>query len=555
MARERLATPSPEERGFDLPEKRRRGRRRKDDSGEKAPEPGDALAEVLGQSTDGTAQLAERTPPQDLDAEQATLGAMLMERQAIERARMTVQPADFYAGQHRLLCRVIYALADRGEPVDLVTLGAELQASDDIDNVGGTAYLVALQEAAPTAAAVAHYARIVREHSIRRIQATAAQSLRLSLYEGVDEELHRAAMLGALELSVSRELAVVPMDELIAEAATVEWLVEPLVPLRGVTVLYADGGTGKSHLALSLCYAVANGHRRWLDRFPLRGAAAAIYVDGEAGPASMRERLVGFDLGAGWKAPEPEAADWEGNEHSGSLTERPLGLVFPNEPSCPVFFNLGPGAAGMLEPMIREWRAKVVVLDSLLALAPPRLDINSAQDAAAVINRLRRLAARTGCAIILILHERKWQPGMPGQTGTQLGSTAWVDRPDSALRMLALPDSTRLVVHRKYRLAVAPEPTFRVTLSANERGQGTIMLYDGVWREEAGAGIERAMEVMLEALGAGSLPRADLLALAQEGAAVRARQANEALSRLRQEGKVERRQVGHQAWYLLRREA
>jgi len=114
------------------------------------------------------APLLERVPPQNLEAEQATLGAMLVEREAIARVVDLLDPEDFYSPQHQMLYRAMIDLFNDSDPVDVVTLQSRLVDRDQLEKVGGTPYLLDLQEAAPTAAAVSNYARIVREKATLR---------------------------------------------------------------------------------------------------------------------------------------------------------------------------------------------------------------------------------------------------------------------------------------------------------------------------------------------------------------------------------------------------
>ncbi len=114
------------------------------------------------------APLLERVPPQSLEAEQATLGAMLTEREAIARVVDVLDADDFYSPQHQTLYRVMVDLFNDSDPVDLVTVQARLQDRGQLEKVGGTSYLIDLQDAAPTAAAIANYARIVREKATLR---------------------------------------------------------------------------------------------------------------------------------------------------------------------------------------------------------------------------------------------------------------------------------------------------------------------------------------------------------------------------------------------------
>lgn len=137
-----------------------------------------------------SAPLLEKVPPQSLEAEQATLGAMLMEREAIARVVDLLDPEDFYSPQHQTLYRVMIGLFNDSQPVDLVTLQSRLQDRGQIEEVGGTTYLASLQEAAPTAAAVNHYARIVREKATLRNLIEAADQIKELARSSEAENVH-----------------------------------------------------------------------------------------------------------------------------------------------------------------------------------------------------------------------------------------------------------------------------------------------------------------------------------------------------------------------------
>ena len=113
-------------------------------------------------------QSVERIPPQDLDAEQATLGAMLLELGAAARAMSIVEEDDFYRDAHRTIFRAALDVQNRNEPVDLVTIVAELRRMGKLEAVGGGQYLTALINEVPTSAHVARYASIVAEKAVLR---------------------------------------------------------------------------------------------------------------------------------------------------------------------------------------------------------------------------------------------------------------------------------------------------------------------------------------------------------------------------------------------------
>jgi len=118
-----------------------------------------------------------KVPPQNLEAEASVLGGILLENDAIDRVLEIVTPDLFYRESHRKVFRAMTELADRSEPVDLITLSEFLKAKGELDAVGGTAHLASLANLVPTSANIAHYARIVREKGILRRLITVATEI------------------------------------------------------------------------------------------------------------------------------------------------------------------------------------------------------------------------------------------------------------------------------------------------------------------------------------------------------------------------------------------
>ncbi|MDD2422233.1 MAG: replicative DNA helicase [Heliobacteriaceae bacterium] len=128
--------------------------------------------------------LFERLPPQNIEAEQAVLGSMLLDGEAINTATELLRPEDFYKDAHQLIFQTLLTLFQRGEPADLVTLTEELRRTGGLDRVGGIAYLVELGNVVPTAANVEHYTRIVAEKSTLRQVIRAATGITQKGYAG-----------------------------------------------------------------------------------------------------------------------------------------------------------------------------------------------------------------------------------------------------------------------------------------------------------------------------------------------------------------------------------
>lgn len=130
---------------------------------------------------------AERVPPQNLEAEQSVLAAMLIEREAILRASEILTSEDFYRDAHGAIFQTMMALFERGEPVDLITVSDELRVRGLLDQIGGLTYLAKLSNLLPSAANVEYYARIVEEKSVLRRLIRASTEIARKSYDGGDE--------------------------------------------------------------------------------------------------------------------------------------------------------------------------------------------------------------------------------------------------------------------------------------------------------------------------------------------------------------------------------
>jgi len=128
---------------------------------------GDAVSVAEFPSSPRPAEF-ERTPPQDVAAEQSVLGGMLLSKDAIADVVEVVRGHDFYRPAHELVYEAIIDLYGRGEPADPVTVSAELAKRGELGRVGGGPYMHTLISSVPTAANAGYYARIVRETAVLR---------------------------------------------------------------------------------------------------------------------------------------------------------------------------------------------------------------------------------------------------------------------------------------------------------------------------------------------------------------------------------------------------
>lgn len=129
----------------------------------------------------------ERLPPQNVEAEMAVLGAMLIEENAIAEVMELLDERAFYRDVHRIIFAAAVDLYNHGKAVDLVTLADELRRQGVLDEVGGVASLTMLSTAVPTAANVKHYARIVKEKYLLRSLIHTATKIVQEAYEATDD--------------------------------------------------------------------------------------------------------------------------------------------------------------------------------------------------------------------------------------------------------------------------------------------------------------------------------------------------------------------------------
>ena len=119
-------------------------------------------------SSDNSGLSLNQIPPQNIEAEIAVLGSMLLSEDAIAQAIEILYENYFYKNAHQKIFQTIVELYDKNSPVDLLTLSEELKKRAVLDEVGGQAYLAVISNSVPSAANISHYARIVKEKYILR---------------------------------------------------------------------------------------------------------------------------------------------------------------------------------------------------------------------------------------------------------------------------------------------------------------------------------------------------------------------------------------------------
>ncbi len=131
-----------------------------------------------------------KVPPHDTEAEQAIIGSMLTDKDAVTSAIEVLKEEDFYREDNRIIYSAIYNLYNRAEPIDIITVKAELESMGKFEQVGGLEYIVSLPDKVPTTANASKYIKIVKEKStLRNLIKTANEIIELGYdpTEDVDE--------------------------------------------------------------------------------------------------------------------------------------------------------------------------------------------------------------------------------------------------------------------------------------------------------------------------------------------------------------------------------
>jgi replicative DNA helicase len=140
----------------------------------------------------------ERIPPNNLEAEMAVIGSVLVDREMFAAVGEIVSPTDFYAHVHETIFAVLLDLYERGQPLDKITASEELRRRGVLERVGGLSYIGALMDTVQTAASARYYATIVREKSVLRSLIHAGTQITQLGFEGeqdVPQALDRSEQL------------------------------------------------------------------------------------------------------------------------------------------------------------------------------------------------------------------------------------------------------------------------------------------------------------------------------------------------------------------------
>jgi len=259
----------------------------------------------------------DKLQPHNIEAEEAVLGSLLIDPDAILQTSTFLKETDFYLERHAWIYEAINDLHERRQPTDLVTLSDELERRNQLAEIGGGAYLTSLINATPTSIHVEYYARIVERTAVlRRLIAAAGKIAQLAYQdsEDVDTVVDRAEeiIFGVSERRIERDLR--PIRQVLdAYYDRVEYLYQHQGEVIGIPTGLADldkllgglqrsdvivmagrPGMGKTSLGLSIALQAARQHHKRVAIFSLEMSAEQLVqrlVSAETGIDSQRLRL------------------------------------------------------------------------------------------------------------------------------------------------------------------------------------------------------------------------------------------------------------------------
>lgn len=329
--------------------------------------------------------------PHSLEAEQAVLGAILQDNQAMPKAMELLVEEDFYRTAHRKVYRAMRELADTGAAIDQITLTACLKGRSELEAVGGATYLAELLTTVATAANIRHHCQIITRLARQRERREQLLMALHAIDTGADQE-QLDGLISDLKAETTGPLSstAVPWQNSAIAVRTAPpeppWLIHGLIPAQSVLLFSGREGTMKTWIALDWSYSVAEG-RPWLAHEAEAGAVC--YVDAENPGRLFLARL--FAVGT---SPNLNIMRWQD-------------IGFPTSLSHPT--------------MLRAAREHQLVVIDTLRRFMEGLDENSSTDMALITTKLRHLT-KWG-ATVLVLHHGKKDAENGGYRGsTELGA-------------------------------------------------------------------------------------------------------------------------------------
>jgi len=320
--------------------------------------------------------------PQNIKAEEALLGAILINPEALEQID-GLKPSNFYLLKHRQIFEAMLKLKAENSPIDFVTLSTALEQAGNLQSSGGAVYLTQLIAATPSGTNASAYAKLIMEASRKReLLALLSDVAKLTTAQGDDlpaaSEYIKAQIDALLQPQPATQYQ--SFAELADALQPISWLWAGWIPRGMITLLGASPGAGKSMVALDIARRIISS-----DEFPDGSRSAIttkniIYVDAEVVPQIIKERCTAWRM---------------------DLSK--LFLMMPR-PHDMIDFSRDEYRI-QLRAMSSSLNPDLIIIDSLSSISSR--GENNIEDIRGILAFLNELAAESNAGLLLIHHLRK----------------------------------------------------------------------------------------------------------------------------------------------------
>ncbi len=360
----------------------------------------------------------EKIPPQNLEAEQSLLGAILLDKEAMLKIADIVDIDDFYKDGHRRIFESMQELYNKNEPIDLLTLGNRLEEKGEIEKVGGRSYLVGLTNIVPTAAHIVQYAHIIRKKSTLRKLLKAAHEITSLGYKEDEEDVDLVLDQAQQELFQVTEKHLkqtfTPIRSVLSDAfERIDELHRDKGKLRGIPTGFKDldnllAGLQKSDLIILAARPAVGKTSFALDlarNAAVRGKVPVALFSLEMSKEQLVDRMLCAEAGVDlWKM------------RTGNLSDGPNSMDFPRIgqamgvlSEAPIFIDDFPGANVMqIRTKARRLQAEhglgLVIIDylQLMESVSKKGSDNRVQEVAEMSRGLKGLARELNVPVLAL---------------------------------------------------------------------------------------------------------------------------------------------------------
>jgi replicative DNA helicase len=357
----------------------------------------------------------DRMPPQDVEAEQATLGGMLLSKDTIDAVSEILAPGDFYRPIHKTVFDAILRLHAKGEPADSRTVTGALFDSGDLVRVGGAPYLHTLTECVPTAANATYYARIVADRAVsRRLVEAGIRITQLGYGSAAAEGIELSGVVDLAQQAVYD----ITVDRAVGEYSRLDDLLQPTLDdieaaagkdgeMTGVPTGFKDldrllnglqpgqvvivagrPGLGKSTVGLDIARHAA-----------IRAGMPSAFFTLEMSKVEMVTRLLSAEA----RVPMHILRSGQLSDDDWSRLARRMGEIS----EAPIFVDDTP-SMGLAEirakarQLKRRHGLKLLVVDYLQLMSSPKRTESRQQEVSDLSRNLKLLAKEIECPIIAV---------------------------------------------------------------------------------------------------------------------------------------------------------